>query len=101
MKLSTIARYHPFLWLGGFTLFVMVVGRWIPLAYDDRGLGTAWFLFTYVLTFLFQVASDLAQRLVGQQGVLHAVLTLVLGGSVYVAADLLLTKYARRQTPAV
>ena len=65
MNISTIARYHPFLWLGGFTLVVMVVGRWIPLAYDDRGLGTAWYLFTYVLTFVFQVASDLAQRLVG------------------------------------
>jgi hypothetical protein len=101
MRISTIARYHPFLWLGGFTLFIMVVGRWIPLAYDDRGLGTAWFLFTYVLTFVFRLASDLAQRLVGQHSVLHAVLTVALGGCVYVAADLLLTTYASKQTTAV
>jgi hypothetical protein len=100
MRLSRIARYHPFLWLGGLTLFIMVVGPWIPLAYDDRGLGTAWFLFTYGLTFVFQVSSDVASRLVGHQGVLQATLSVVLGSSIYVGADLLLTKYSGRQPAA-
>ncbi len=95
MKMSTICRYHPFLWLGGFTLFVMAVGRWIPFDYDDRGIGTAWFLFTYALTFVFRMASAAADFVVRDHSSLRAGLTLLLGIVVYVAADMVMTRCCR------
>ena len=95
--LRIVAKWHPFLWLGAFTVLVMTVGPFVPLAYDDNGIGTAWFRFTYALTWVFRQTARLATRgLNSLAGVPHAILAIVLGAAIYLLADLLLSAAARR-----
>ena len=93
--LRKIARLHPFLWLAAITVVVMLLGPWVPLEYDDRGVGTAWFVFTYALTWVFRQTARLADVLVGSSpGLGHTVVGLAIGIAVYVGADILLSKSA-------
>lgn len=95
--LTRIARFHPFLLLALFTLGIMVIGPLVPLDYDDNGIGTAWFVFTYGLTTVFRYSSALAGEILGDQsGTTFTVLSLLLGASVYLGADFLLSAWARR-----
>ena len=95
--LQKIARKHPFLWLGGLTLAIMALGPFVPLAYDDGGLGTAWFVATYALTVIFRKAAVVGTSLLGQEtGLVHGLLTVIGGGAVYVFADVILSFIARR-----
>lgn len=97
MSLQRIARFHPFLWLGGLTLLVMVSGRFVPLNYDDGGMGTAWFVFTYALTAVFRWTSALVGAVIGtEQGFLAGTLTLFLGSCLYLLADRLVVHVAKR-----
>jgi hypothetical protein len=95
--LQRVARYHPFLWLGGLTIAIMAVGPFVPLEYDDRGLGTVWFVITYGVTVVFRKAAIVSTALSGSEtGAVHTVFTLLLGSALYIAADLALSAGAKR-----
>ena len=102
MRLVAFARWHPFLFLCGFTLLIMSVGRFVPLNYDDGGIGAVWFALSYGLTTVFRYTSIAAALILGRQdGLLHTILALGVGIGVYGLLDLLLLRYATRRAAIV
>ena len=93
--LRAIAKRHPILWLGALTIVVMILGPYVPFAYDDQGIGTAWFVFSYALTCVFRQSAHVAPLVLhSPAGVLHTFVGVLLGATVYGAADLLLSAWA-------
>ncbi|MGH8542635.1 MAG: hypothetical protein ACREX3_03105 [Gammaproteobacteria bacterium] len=96
MSLRKIARRHPFLWLAGLAILVMAFGRFVTLEYDDRSIGTVWFVLTYVLTWPYQLASDTIARLNGGRDLpFHAGFTFAVGTLIYVVLDAGLSRLSK------
>lgn len=99
MTLARFARLRPFLWLGAFTILLMLTGRFIPLNYDQGPVGFGWFAFSYALTFVFRASSGVVSALFGgQTGSAAAAASLILGSVVYVLADRLLLVIVRKRS---
>lgn len=97
MRIASLARWHPFLLLGLFS-YVLVVLPWIAgWDYDEHTLATVVFLVGQMVGIVFHLLNFTLVALHG--GVVmpyQAPLVSVLGLSVYVAADIALSRWARR-----
>lgn len=97
MNLKAVSRWHPFLILGLVSYAVVILPSLLGWDYDAHPLATLVFILGQFLGLVFHFLGAALSALNGGRQVPYQTLWVtILGLAVYVVADLVFTRYARR-----